>query len=167
MFSARETEMAERRKAIELIGAAQEAERDALRHPDRRRGARGWRPRPRRRRARTRPRPRPRPSKIRVAGVRLRHEIEAEGVRPMNEAQNMLTPESRAARPRACSLIDKLEGIIRESVRPMEKIEGIKILHVDGLGGAAAAAGAMSTARRQLRRQARQLARCAIAPRRR
>ena len=32
-------------------------------------------------------------------------------------------------------LLEKLEGIIRESVRPMEKIEGIKILHVDGLGG--------------------------------
>ena len=32
-------------------------------------------------------------------------------------------------------LIDKLEGIIRESVKPMEKIEGIKILQVNGLGG--------------------------------
>ena len=32
-------------------------------------------------------------------------------------------------------LIDRLESIIRESVKPMEKIEGIKILHVDGLGG--------------------------------
>ena len=38
-------------------------------------------------------------------------------------------------------LIDKLEGIIRESVRPLEKIEGIKILQVDGLGGSAPAAG--------------------------
>jgi uncharacterized membrane protein YqiK len=32
-------------------------------------------------------------------------------------------------------LIDKMEGIIRESARPMERIEGIKILQVDGLGG--------------------------------
>src|SRR3546814_19042129 len=31
--------------------------------------------------------------------------------------------------------IDSLEGIVRESVKPMERIEGIKILHVDGLGG--------------------------------
>ena len=37
-------------------------------------------------------------------------------------------------------LLDKLEGIIRESVRPMEKIDGIKILHVDGLGGGGATA---------------------------
>ena len=32
-------------------------------------------------------------------------------------------------------LVEKAEGIIREAVRPMERIEGIKILHVDGLAG--------------------------------
>jgi len=32
-------------------------------------------------------------------------------------------------------LVEKAEAIIRESVRPMERIEGIKILQVDGLGG--------------------------------
>jgi uncharacterized membrane protein YqiK len=32
-------------------------------------------------------------------------------------------------------LVEKAEAIIRESVRPMERIEGIKIMHVDGLGG--------------------------------
>ena len=32
-------------------------------------------------------------------------------------------------------LVDKAEGIIRESVKPLERIEGIKILQVDGLGG--------------------------------
>jgi uncharacterized membrane protein YqiK len=31
--------------------------------------------------------------------------------------------------------VGKIEGIIRESVKPMERIEGIKILQVDGLGG--------------------------------
>ena len=44
-------------------------------------------------------------------------------------------------------LLDKLEGFIRESVKPMEKIEGIKILHVDGLGGAPAARGGDGAAR--------------------
>jgi uncharacterized membrane protein YqiK len=52
----------------------------------------------------------------------------------MNEAQNILSPESRVSAMRL-RLIDKLEAIIRESVRPIEKIDGIKILQVDGLGG--------------------------------
>src|SRR4029078_1982420 len=32
-------------------------------------------------------------------------------------------------------LLDRIEGIVRESVKPMEKIEGIRILSVDGLNG--------------------------------
>jgi len=42
--------------------------------------------------------------------------------------------ESRASNARL-RLIDKIEGIIRESVKPLEKIEGIRILQVDGLNG--------------------------------
>lgn len=52
----------------------------------------------------------------------------------MNEAHNVLTPEARASALRL-KLVEKAEAIIRESVRPMERIEGIKILHVDGLAG--------------------------------
>ena len=52
----------------------------------------------------------------------------------MNEAQNVLTLEARGSAARL-KLIDKLDAIIREQVKPMERIEGIKILHVDGLGG--------------------------------
>jgi uncharacterized membrane protein YqiK len=66
--------------------------------------------------------------------AKIRHEIEAEGQRLMNEAANTLTLEARMSAMRM-RLIDKLEGIIREQVKPMERIEGIKILHVDGLGG--------------------------------
>ena len=72
--------------------------------------------------------------KIRTLAAKLRHAMEAEAAQLMNAAHNMLTPESRASNARM-RLLDKLEGIIRESVKPMEKIEGIKILHVDGLGG--------------------------------
>ena len=52
----------------------------------------------------------------------------------MNKAANLLTPEARQSAMRR-QLIDKLEGIIRESVKPMERIEGIRVLHVEGLGG--------------------------------
>ena len=52
----------------------------------------------------------------------------------MNEAQNVLSPDARASVLRL-RLVEKAEAIIRESVKPMERIEGIKILHVDGLAG--------------------------------
>jgi uncharacterized membrane protein YqiK len=52
----------------------------------------------------------------------------------MNEAANMLSPEARTSAMRM-KLIDRLEAIIRESGRPLERIEGIKILQVDGLTG--------------------------------
>jgi uncharacterized membrane protein YqiK len=67
--------------------------------------------------------------------AKIRHEVEAEGLTLMNKAANLLTPEARQSAMRR-QLIDKMEGIIRESVKPMERIEGIRILHVDGLGGA-------------------------------
>ncbi len=72
--------------------------------------------------------------KIKSMAMRVRAEIEAEALKMMNDAHNMLSPEARMSALRM-RLVEKAEGIIRESVRPMERIEGIKILHVDGLGG--------------------------------
>ncbi|MDQ7247518.1 flotillin family protein [Dongia sedimenti] len=133
VFSARETEVAERRKAIELIGAAQDAERQAIRirvEAESEKAAAGDRSAARRIEAEGDAEA----EKIRALAARLRYEIEAEGNRLMNEAANVLTPESRGSAMRM-KLLEKLEGIIRESVKPMEKIDGIKILQVDGLGG--------------------------------
>jgi uncharacterized membrane protein YqiK len=133
VFTAREVEMAERKKAIELIGAAQAAEHEALRltsaaaaekQASTDRGAAIVAQATADADA----------DKIRSLAVRVRAEIEAEALRWMNEAHNMLTPDARASALRL-RLVDKAEAIIRESVRPMERIEGIKILHVDGLGG--------------------------------
>jgi uncharacterized membrane protein YqiK len=76
-------------------------------------------------------------SRIRAMAAKIRHEVEAEGLTLMNKAANLLTPEARQSAMRR-QLIDKLEGIIRESVKPMERIEGIRVLHVEGLGGAPA-----------------------------
>ena len=133
VFTAREVEMAERKKAIDLIGAAQVAERDALRltsaalaekNASADRGAA----------VRAQAEADADADKIKSLAMRVRAEIEAESLRLMNEAHNMLTPEARMSALRM-RLVEKAEGIIRESVRPMERIEGIKILHVDGLGG--------------------------------
>lgn len=137
VFTVRETEMAARRKAIELIEAAKEAEREALRlkvAAEAEKAAAVDRGAAIRAQAEADAEA----EKIRALAAKIRHEIEAEGTRLMNEAQNVLTPEARASALRL-RLVERLEGIIRESVRPMERIEGIKILHVEGLGGGTAA----------------------------
>ncbi|HMB88101.1 MAG TPA: flotillin domain-containing protein [Methylomirabilota bacterium] len=133
VFTVRETEMAERRKRIDLIGAQQEAERDALRvrvGAEAEKAAAGDRGAAVRAEAEAYADS----ERVRAMAARIRNEVEAEGTRLMNEAQNLLSPEARLSAMRI-RLIDKLEGIIRESVKPMERIEGIKILQVDGLGG--------------------------------
>ena len=75
--------------------------------------------------------------KVRALAAKLRYEIDAEGNRLMNEAQNTLSDQGSRTELRR-RLIDKIEGIVRESARPLERIEGIKILQVDGLGGTSA-----------------------------
>ena len=139
VFTVRETEMAERRKRVELIGAEQEAERDALRvriAAGAERAAAGDRGAAVRAEAEAYADA----EKVRSLAARIRHEVEAEGTRLMNEAQNVLTPEARLSAMRL-RLIEKLDVIIRESVKPLERIEGIKILHVEGLGGGSGGRG--------------------------
>jgi uncharacterized membrane protein YqiK len=133
VFTVRETEMAERRKRIELIEAQKEAEREALRlrlAAEAEKLAAGDRGDAVRAQAEAEADA----EKIHALAAKIRHEIEAEGTRLMNEAQNILTPEARMSALRM-KLMEKIEGIVRESVKPLERIEGIKILHVDGLGG--------------------------------
>src|SRR6476619_1671808 len=133
VFTAREVEMAERKKAIELIGSRQVAEREALRLTS---AARAEKDASADRGAAIRAQAEADADadKIKSMAMRVRAEIEAEALRLMNDAHNMLSPEARMSALRM-RLVEKAEGIIRESVRPMERIEGIKILHVDGLGG--------------------------------
>ena len=139
VFTARETEMAQRRKSVELIVAQQEAERDALRLTVAA-GAEKAAAADRGAAVRAEAEAEADADKIRSLATRIRLEVDAEGTRLMNEAQNMLTPDARLSAMRM-KLIDKLEAIIRESVKPMERIEGIKILHVDGLGGGGGGSG--------------------------
>ncbi len=133
VFTAREVETAERKKAIDLIGARQSAEREGLRltlaaaaekSASADRGAA----------IRAQAEADADADKIKSMAHRVRAEIEAEAMRMMNEAHNMLSPDARMSALRM-RLVEKAEAIIRESVKPMERIEGIKILHVDGLGG--------------------------------
>jgi uncharacterized membrane protein YqiK len=117
VFTARETEVAERRRQIDLIFARQGADRvksEAQAEAD--------------------------ADKIRAIAAKIRAEVDAEGVRLMNEARNVLSPQASASALRML-LLEKVEAIVRESVKPMEKIEGIRILHVDGLAGGGGGGG--------------------------
>ena len=58
--------------------------------------------------------------------------VNAEGERALNTAANLISDEQIAMQVRL-ALIQHLPEIIRESAKPMEQIDGIKIIHVDGL----------------------------------
>jgi len=139
VFTVRETEMAERRKAIELIAASQEAEREGVRL---RVAAAAERAAAADRGAAIRAEAEAESDadRIRAMAFKVRSEIEAEGARLMNEAQNTLSSESRLSLLRM-RLVERLDAIIREQVRPLERIESIRIMHVDGLAGSSSGHG--------------------------
>jgi uncharacterized membrane protein YqiK len=133
-FTVREREIAERRKLTDLIGAKRENEREALRLTSKadaekaaatsfaeaiRIAAQGEAA----------------ADKIKALAAAARYEVDAKGRTQLNEAENLLSDASRTSRFRE-KLLERIEGIVRESVRPMEKIDGIKILHIDGANGA-------------------------------
>lgn len=132
-FTTREREIAERRKTIDLIGAARDAERERLRLTAKaaaEKEAAGSFGDAQRIAAKAEADA----AVIRTEAAAKRYKVDAEGQRIANEAENVLSDAARSSRTRRV-LLDKLEGIIRESVKPMEKIENIKIVHVEGLGG--------------------------------
>jgi len=83
--------------------------------------------------------------RLRTAAAGLRHEMETTALRSRYDADNSLSVEARAMRIKL-AVIENLESIIRESVRPLERIDGIKIVQLAGLGatggGAAGGGGA-------------------------
>ena len=70
--------------------------------------------------------------KLRAAAMELRSSIEAAARRAMNDADSGLSPELIDMKVRL-AIIEHLEGMIAESVKPLEKIDGIKIVRIDGL----------------------------------
>lgn len=145
----RAAEIAEREKQIELVEAAKEAERQAIQvkvaaeaekvaaedHADAVRiESQGTADK-----TRLEAEGAAEAEKLAAAAAEQRYRVDAEGKRALNEAENLLNSE-QIAREVRLRLIAQMPDIIRESVRPMERIEGIKIYQVDGLGGGAGAA---------------------------
>ena len=79
---------------------------------------------------------------------RVRWEVEAEGKTKVNAAANTLSSEQVAMQVKT-SIVHQLPDIIRQSVKPMKNIEGIKIMQVDGfsnvIGRGGAAGGSAGT----------------------
>ena len=66
--------------------------------------------------------------------AKLRYEIDAAGKEALNAAENLRSDASRRSALRL-KLAEKIEAIIRESVKPMANIGDIKIVDVNGLPG--------------------------------
>jgi len=122
LLTLRDTEIANRQKAIELIDAERLAEAEA---------------------ARTRilasaekdaAQDRADADRIAVTALEERLRVEADGKEKLNVAENLRSDASRKSALHK-ALVENLPAIIRESVKPMERIEGIKIVHVEGLPG--------------------------------
>ncbi len=144
VVTARETEVSERQKAIELIEARKVAERDAIaiqvkaeagklaaldeseairtlaeaKAGETRIAAQGD----------------AEAEKLRADASERTYAVDAAGQAALNDADNRLSEDIVAMKVKL-ALVEQLQAIIRESVKPMESIDSIKILQVDGLGG--------------------------------
>ena len=98
--STRDIEQAEKAKALGVIDASKNAERE----------------------------------KLAAMAAKIRYEAEASGKKALNEAENLRSDASRRSALRL-KLAEKIEGIIREWVKPMQNIDSIKVVDVNGLPG--------------------------------
>ncbi|RHW18890.1 flotillin family protein [Sphingomonas gilva] len=131
--TARESEIAERTKKIELIEAAKEAERQAIgvrveaeaekqAAADRAEAtlevARGD----------------AEAAKLRAEADRVRYEVEAAGQRAVNEAANLLSSDQISLQTKL-ALLKVMPELVREAAKPLEAIDSIRIVQVDGITG--------------------------------
>ncbi|WP_231562470.1 flotillin family protein [Sphingomonas sp. 35-24ZXX] len=130
--TARETEIAERSKRIELIEAAKQAERDAIRvkvEAEAEKAAAANRAEA----VRLEAEGESEAEKLRADAARVRFEVEAAGQRAVNEAANLLSSDQISLQTKL-ALLKVLPEVIREASKPLEAIDSIKIVKVDGLG---------------------------------
>jgi uncharacterized membrane protein YqiK len=131
--TARETEVAERLKRIELIDASREAERAAIAikvQADADKQAAADRAEAMRLAAEGEANA----EKLRAEAARVRFEVEAAGQRAVNEAANLLSSDQISLQTKL-ALLKVLPEVVREAAKPMEAIDSIKIIQVEGLSG--------------------------------
>ena len=120
--SVREMEIAEREKRVELVRAEQQVEREAVQITTIARAEK------------IAAEEREQADKFASLAAKLRYEVDAHGKQMLNEAENTRSDASRRSALRM-QLAGKLDSIIREAVKPMQSIDAIKILEVNGLPG--------------------------------
>ncbi|MCR9069848.1 MAG: SPFH domain-containing protein [Rhodobacteraceae bacterium] len=120
--TARAEEKANRQKAVEVIDATARAERESIRLVKQAEAEK----------AASEQRAEAEIAEARAAEVR--YGVDAAGRSKLNEAENLRNDESRRSAIFE-GVVTRLPEIIREQVKPMENIESIKILQVDGLPG--------------------------------
>lgn len=138
------TEQAERDKAVELVEASQKAEKEAISikvaaetekiaAEDKAEAARII-ARAKAEKEQIEANGEAEAEKLKAVAAEIRYKVDAEGQKAINEAQNTLSAEQIAMQIRM-ELIKAMPQIIEESVKPMQQIDGIKIIQVDGLQG--------------------------------
>lgn len=150
VITVRETEKAERQKSVELVEASKAAEREAIKIKvaaqadklaaiDKAEALRTI-ANAEAEKVRIQAQGDADSEKLRADASAKKYAVEAEGKRAINEASNLLSSEQIAMQVRL-ALIKYMPDIIRESVKPMEHIDGIKIFQIDGLNAGAAGNG--------------------------
>ncbi|MEO1220733.1 MAG: flotillin domain-containing protein [Pseudomonadota bacterium] len=131
VVTSRESEVAERQKKIELIEAAKQAERDAISikvEAEAEKDAATNRAEASRLEAKGEADA----EILRAEADRVRFEVEAAGQQAVNEAANILSMDQISLQTKL-ALLQVLPEVIKESAKPMEAIDSIKIVQVDGL----------------------------------
>lgn len=132
VITVREVEQAERLKNIALIKASESAEQDALE-------------------VTISAKAKADSAKLEAEAIEMlasaeekKYEIDAEGARKINEAENSVSDEQVNMKIKL-ALIEALPQIISETVKPMENIESLKIIDVKGLNGFGSSGGTTVT----------------------
>lgn len=142
VITVRDTQKAERAKAVELVEASKAAEREAIKIKvaadaeklsaiDKAEALRTLAD-AEAEKIRIQAQGEADSEKLLADAAEKRYMVDADGKRAINEANNLLSAEQIAMQVRM-ALIEHLPTIIRESVKPMEHIDGIKIFQLDGL----------------------------------
>jgi len=143
VITSRDSEVAEREKKIELIEAAKVAERDAISIKVEAQAEKDAAIN-RAEAARLEAKGDADAEILRAEADRVRFEVEAAGQQAVNEAANILSMDQISLQTKL-ALLKVLPEVIKESAKPMEAIDSIKIVQVDGLtqnGGGSAGAPA-------------------------